>query len=127
MDAKIVRDGLVHQPPEIAVGAQGRPRQGLEVEEERLLHDLDRRQALGDLADDDRGHLDRSRLHGADGLMVVVELAAVKDLDAQRSPSLLFHLLLEEDNAAAHDDIGGRDLQAHPEGYGLNVSPRRQR
>jgi hypothetical protein len=117
--AEFLQDRLVDQLPQLALGAERGPRQGLEVEEERLLHDVRGRQPLGNLTDDGRPHLDRPRLHRADDLMVVVELALVVDFDADRPFRLLLDLLLEQDHAAAHDRVGGGDLQADPEGYGL--------
>src|SRR5262245_29438265 len=117
-NADRVEDRLVDQLAHLAVGACGCPHQLLEVEKERLLHDVDGWNALGKLIEPRDTHLDSARFDGAHGLVVYVELALVEDLDGDGTVRLLLCVLLETHEALAQQRVGRRKLKGNPE-FGL--------
>ena len=125
-DADVLQDGWSISFRIGLSGLGGRLHQLLEVEEERLLHDVDGGDALGELVEPGHAHLDGAGLDSVHGLVVDIELALVEDLDGDFAVGALLHVLLETGQALAQQDIGDRQLQRDPELGGLGHGRERQ-
>src|SRR6185369_1923597 len=101
----------VEQGPRLAIRPEGRIDEGIEIEQERLVEDLDRRDLVGELVEAGNAKLHGSGSDRTHDLIVVVRLAVVEDLDRDRLAGSLLDLLLELSKVLTKEQLGHRDLQ----------------
>jgi hypothetical protein len=94
-DSQLGQDLCVDNPSHIAFRADCSPNQGLEVEQEGLLHDVEGRNLLGELVHARHAHLDGPGRDRIDHVIVDIELSVIKDFQGECLVALFFDLLLE--------------------------------
>src|SRR5262245_33880727 len=122
-----VEQRLVDQRPKLAVGAEGSVGEGVEIEQEWLFENVDRRDLVGELIE-----ACDPKLHGpgrdrADNLHGIVLLAVVKYLYRDSVSGPLLDLLLELGQALTEENFGDRHLQGSLQLHLLRIRNSRER